>query len=187
MNFKENKNTDNYEKFEKLFSESKGKLFTVAYAVVQNRDSAEDVLQDAYIKAWKKFGDYDSSKKFVNWMTTIVRNTAIDMHRNNSRQVMAYSLDWAPNGSQAVGLNTEDKSIDLVGGYEKQEFFSLLMKEINSLPKELNTVMSLFCQGYSYDEIAGKTKITLSAVRARVHRAKKILKKNTKLATFANF
>ena len=176
---------ENKEKFERLFINSKVKLLNVAYSVVRNKDDAEDVLQDAYVKAWKKFDEFDQNKKFFNWMSTIVRNAGIDYNRNKIRQKSNISIDSSKasyDNNSNFTFNLEDKRANLQDNYEKEEIYSV----IQGFPDELRIVMIPLIQGFSYSEISESTDVSLSTVRARVHRAKQILRKNPKLATFAN-
>jgi RNA polymerase sigma-70 factor (ECF subfamily) len=180
------------EQFTNLFKHCKHKLYNIAYSVVLNKEEAEDVLQDAYIKAWRKFEDFDKSKKFLNWMSAIVKNAAIDHKRSTSKQMQVYSLNAISSNligdkKSSVSFDVEDKKLDLFDKYEQKEFIQSLNTMINDLPKELKLVMIPFAQGQSYDEIAKTSKLALTTVRARVHRAKKLLRNSYNSKFFANF
>ena len=165
--------------FEKLFSDSKSKLYSVAYSVVHNREMAEDVLQDAYVKAWIRFDDYNPEKKFVNWMTTIVRNAGIDATRSNSRQVHGISLDRSGGeGTQRknMTLDVADISLDLDRYVQNKEICEELIRLIDALPDDLRKVITLIADQRSYSEISEITNESVGTVRSRVHRAKNILK-----------
>ena len=184
--------TPQQDKFEILFQESKSKLFNIAYGVVGNKEIAEDVLQDAYIKAWREFENYDPNKKFVNWMTTIVRNTGIDANRTRSRHYNTFSIDnissqLSGDKNQITTLDVVDKSADLFDIVEKKELMHEISILINGLPKDLKDVMQPFFEGQSYEEISDLMKLNMSTVRARVHRAKKILRKSSKIEAYATF
>ncbi len=176
---------NNKEKFEILFNQSKSKLYAVAYSVSHNREQAEDILQDAYVKAWKKFSEYDSNKKFENWMTTIVKNTAIDNSRHKSKKINTVSFESKPNhANNSYVMNIEDKNSNLFENYNKKLFLTQLHSAICDLPGDLKNIMLPLAEGYSYAEISEQINIPISTVRARVHRAKQIIRKNTKFATF---
>jgi len=174
--------TNEHEKFEKLFKESKTQLYNVAYTVMKNADLAEDVLQEAYCKAWRKFSGYDPKRKFTNWMTTIVRNTAIDKRRKNAKLEKTFSIENNTHNWQSEKCPTKDyidKSCDLVKMSETNELMQLLFKEIEKLPEALKNVMYDYSTGQSYQEIAENNNIELPAARSRIHRAKNILKKSS--------
>lgn len=181
------KNTE--EKFKRLFDESRAKLMNVAYSVVKNHDLAEDVLQDAYIKAWKNFDEYDSSKKFLNWMTTIVRNTGIDALRARKRPVVSTLPISRDSGDQntLADVDFTDRSCDLEKQLIQQETLSEIYGLITDLPDDLSDIMKLMFAGQTYQEIADDIDMPLSTVRAKVHRAKKILRKTAKTLNIVNF
>ena len=176
------------ERFEKLFAESRGKLFSIAFSVVRNKDSAEDVLQTSYIKAWNNFDSYDSSKKFTNWMTSIVKNASIDSLRNKTRQLDTYSLEYFNRHTQENDtFDIVDSSANLEQSYEQKEFLSEVFEMINQLPEDLREVMNHLIDDKSYAEISEQMKLPLNTIRTKVHRAKKILRKNADSQFLANF
>lgn len=180
------------EKFERLFGESKPKLLNVAYNVVNNYDVAEDVLQDSYIKAWNNFDEYDSDKKFLNWMTTIVRNTGIDALRTKKRPLasavtITRDARETGNASSKADVDFIDHTCDLEKQLMQQETLSEIYGLITDLPADLSEIMKLMFAGQTYQEIADDIDIPLSTVRAKVHRAKKILRKTAKSLNIINF
>jgi len=180
------------EQFDKLFRANKTTLYNVAFSVTKNRESAEDVLLDSFIKAWKKFDQYDATKKFGNWMTTIVKNTAIDHNRKNQKKSNTMSFDNLVstnnnNKQKLTYYDVKDKNCDLAKNLERQESLDLLNNTIRNLPEELQIVMIPFVENYSYNEISESTSLTVATVRARVHKAKKILRQTLKYENFANF
>jgi len=194
MKNNDNKNMNNEEKqrerFETLFRQSRQKLLYIAYRVVRDIDLANDVLQDAYVKAWKKFPEYDPEKKFTNWMQTIIRNTGIDATRGNTRQQSTVSIDKIhhyPDADRTSDFYLIDKSANLQKNYEKEELYNELYTVINNLPPDLKDVMLYFSKGFSYQEISDATKISITSVRTKIHRAKLIIRKNTKLSDLAFF
>jgi RNA polymerase sigma-70 factor (ECF subfamily) len=190
MKINDNKNmndTNKKERFEKLFAESRGKLFAIAFSVVKNKDLAEDVLQTSYIKAWVKFDTYDDSKKFTNWMTSIVKNASIDTIRNKTRQLGAISLDSAKNNANFSTFDVVDVSQNLEKNYVKKEFINEMFQMINELPTDLRDIMILLADDKSYAEIAIEMELPLNTIRTKVHRAKKMLRKNADLQFLANF
>jgi|APCry1669189440_1035222.scaffolds.fasta_scaffold00113_6 RNA polymerase sigma-70 factor, ECF subfamily len=172
---------DKQKQFNNLFMDSKKKLYNVAFGVVMNKEKAEDVLQDAYVKAWRKFDDYDNDKKFINWMAKIVKNAAIDCKRSMSKHSIVSSLSASAsqtnNGkNQERFLDVVDKKLDLFELYEKKELANFIIKSVGKLPKDLQIVIMPFLDGYSHDEISKITGLSITTVRSRVHSAKKIIR-----------
>lgn len=175
--------------FEKLFSESKSKLYNIAYGVVKNREHANDVLQDSYIKAWKKFDEFDSNKKFINWMTTIVTNAGIDYNRAQKRKKPTYSLTGLASMNNSDGnksfsdINIHDKNMNVHKMIEERETISEMLMMINNLPNDLRQIMILIAEGNSYEEIAESVNLSVGTVRSKANQAKKILQKNSEKYT----
>jgi RNA polymerase sigma-70 factor (ECF subfamily) len=182
--------TTNREKFEKLYKQSRSKLYGIALSVARDADLANDVLQLAYLKAWRNFDEYDQNKKFLNWMTTIVRNAGIDQTRQKKKHNLAFSIDSLTNptdDNKYQEMYIEDKSSDIMQNYERKELMQAIQKEISKMPEELKLVFIPFVKGLTYEEISQETNVTLATVRARVHRAKQILRNNENLENLASF
>jgi RNA polymerase sigma-70 factor (ECF subfamily) len=179
----------NKEHFEQLFKESRVKLYSVAYNITKNREDAEEVLQDAYLKAWKKFDSYDPEKKFTNWMTTIIRNASIDANRFLNKNVSAFSVNnifvnTDKDSGQNLELDLEDKSADLSAIVENQDLIKNIYESVAKLPTDLQIVMIPFMKGHTYSEISDFSNLALTTVRSRVHRGKKILRSWINIANF---
>ena len=167
--------------FEKLFKESKPTLYAVAYGVVKNREHAYDVLQDSYIKAWKKFDEFDSDKKFVNWMTTIVTNAGIDFNRSMKRKKPTYSLAMPSDDNEQTEIQFYDKKFNLHKSLEEREAVSEILNVVETLPQDLKQVMLLFSEGNTYSDISKETGLGVNIIRSRINRAKKILRNNSEM------
>jgi hypothetical protein len=89
--------------------------------------------------------------------------------------------------SQITSIELEDKRLDLYQNYERNEIMQELLISINDLPGELRTVMIPLFENYSYQEISERTTLTIPTVRARVHKAKKILRQTLNHENFAIF
>jgi RNA polymerase sigma-70 factor (ECF subfamily) len=173
---------DKKQKFDFLFNKSKKELFKIAKSVTNNTEQAEDALQDAYLKAWKHFDNFDSSKKFENWMITIVRNTSIDSNRSRARKDIAvpFSVLSDRQKQRKVYYELEDKSSNLNHMFEKTSKVDDLYDLIEALPKDLKEIMVRYASGDSYDEISQENNLPIATITAKVHRAKKIMRKNSK-------
>lgn len=177
------------EQFEQLFKESRSKLYNVAYNMTKNRENAEEVLQEAYVKAWKNFGSYDPEKKFTNWMTTIIRNAGIDASRSRNKNVSSFSLSHVfvnndKDSNQILELDIEDKSADLYTMLENKDLIKNIYESVAKLPADLQLVMIPFMEGQTYMQISDSSNLALTTVRARVHRGKKILRNSIIIANF---
>lgn len=170
-----NKNT-----FETLFNQSRSRLYAIAYSVSHNKESAEDILQDAYVKAWRKFNKYDSNKKFENWMTTIIKNVAIDNNRHKSNKINTIPIEQYRLGGPSMSWDIEDSKADMFENYSKKVTLNQIYSAMQNLPDGLGSIMVLYAEGYTHSDIASELGISLSSVKSKVNRAKQILRKNVK-------
>ncbi|CAA9270933.1 MAG: hypothetical protein AVDCRST_MAG42-3276 [uncultured Chthoniobacterales bacterium] len=81
--------------FEMIIRSFSRPLFAVAYGVLQNREEAEDVVQDAFVKAWKTRWRVRDPEKFPAWLATIARNRARDVSRARRTVPLSDELDEA--------------------------------------------------------------------------------------------
>jgi RNA polymerase sigma-70 factor, ECF subfamily len=150
-----------YKKDEKAFTHlydmySKS-LFAVINVLVKNREEAEDVLQEVFVKIWKNIDTYHESKgRFYTWILNIARNTSIDKLRsknfNNSPK----------NGSCDNFVHLLDDSTKLINKVDTigiQEFVKRLK------PKCIQIIDLLFFKGYTQQETAEALEIPLGTVK----------------------
>lgn len=147
--------------FSYLYDNYSGALFGIVLKVLhQEEELSQDVLQEAFVKIWRKIDSYDNSKgTLFTWMLNITRNTAIDKLRSIKRTSIQ-SLD------------------DNVGFVEKQ--YSHTMKEdrigvkdvVNKLKPEYKTIIDLsYYGGYTQEEIAEQLNMPLGTVKTRARAA----------------
>ena len=74
--------------FEYIYQQTKYSVFAIIIAIVKDKNLAEDVMQDTYIKTLSYINFYDKSKSFKNWILTIARNAAIDSYRKRKNYVL---------------------------------------------------------------------------------------------------
>lgn len=168
------------QQFEQLFLRSQRRAYNLAYRLTGNAADAEDVAQDAYVRAWHNFETYDSSRSFEGWLFRIITNRVIDMRRRQKRVPM-YSLDTPIQGDDdgqplahefaAPDSNPQDIVINPIMD-EK------LQKALASLPADYRTAI-LMCdvEQKSYQEIAIAMRCAIGTVRSRIHRARVMLRK----------
>ena len=143
-----------------LYQQFGGLVFSVALRVLQNRTLAEEVTQDTFLKIWQQPTTWDPNRgKFIGWLLTITRYTAIDRLRKEQRRPLrnAVELDDARLGVRGLvdDPNWEDKRI--------------LRALLDRLPKEQIQVIELaFFQGMSHSEISEYLGLPLGTVKTRV-------------------
>jgi RNA polymerase sigma factor (sigma-70 family) len=132
-------------------------LFGVAYKVVRDEDLAQDVLQESFIKIWKKADSYDPSKaKLFTWLFRITRNTAIDKLRSvNNKSDKEVQIDVSDVYNLGVNGIMPD-FIDVQDNLEKIE------------PKYQIVLEALFFQGMTQQEASEELDIPLGTVKSRL-------------------
>lgn len=168
------------QEFEVLFLRSQRRAYNLAYRLTGNTADAEDVTQDAYVRAWNNFDSYDASRSFEGWLFRIITNRVIDMRRRQKRVPM-YSLDTPIVGDEdsqplshefaAPDSNPEDI---VVGPIMDDK----LQNALTSLPADYRRAI-LMCdvEQRSYQEIAETMQCAIGTVRSRIHRARVMLRK----------
>ena len=168
------------QEFERLFQRSQRRAYSLAYRLTGNAADAEDVTQDAYVRAWNNFDSYDATRSFEGWLFRIITNRVIDMRRRQKRVPM-YSLDSPIHGDEdgqplahefaSPNSNPED----IVVGPVMEE---KLQSALAGLPTDYRTAI-LLCdvEQRSYQEIADTMHCAIGTVRSRIHRARVMLRK----------
>jgi RNA polymerase sigma-70 factor (ECF subfamily) len=134
-------------------------LFGVISNLVKEREEAEDVLQDVFVKAWKNIDTYNDSKgRFYTWMLNIARNSAIDKLRskgynNNKKNLSSDNFVHLLDKS-----NSMTDKIDSIG---IREFVKKLK------PKCIQLIELLFYKGYTQQEASDELEIPLGTVKTQ--------------------
>ena len=134
-------------------------LFSVINVLIKNREEAEDVLQDVFVKIWKNIDSYHESKgRFYTWILNIARNTSIDKLRsknfnNNQKNLSSDNfVNYFEDSSKLA-----DK-VDTIG---LQEFVKRLK------PKCIQIIDLLFFKGYTQQEASDELAIPLGTVKTQ--------------------
>ena len=132
-------------------------LYGVAYKVVKNEALAQDVLQESFIKIWKKSDSYDASKaKLFTWLFRITRNTAIDKLRSvNTKADKEIQIDV----SDVYNLGVEGIMPDLIDVKENLDKIE---------PKYKIVLETLFFEGMTQQEASEELNIPLGTIKSRL-------------------
>ena len=145
-----------------VFTRHREKAFALAFQYMHNYEDAKDVIQDAFIKAYRKFSRFDLSRKFGPWLLTIVRNQCIDTIRKRQRTATQELSPVLPDRSTLRA----DKAV------LRKEVWAAL-QQLNSDSREIIFLKDY--QGHSYVEIAEILGIPLGTVMSRLHHARRNL------------
>lgn len=150
-------------KIYKLYSRS---MYNVGYRIVNNIEEAEDVLQEAFVSAFKNLHHYRGDSTFGAWLKRIVVNRAINFMKKKRLERLPEDEHWDV---------MEEETVD---EFENFPFtVAHVRKAIASLPDGYRTVLSLYLlEGYDHGEIAAILGITESTSKSQFNRSKKKLK-----------
>jgi len=151
------------EAFNYLYDNYAGSLFGIIHQIVQEKETAQDILQEVFINIWKKIDSFDESKgRLFTWMLNIARNAAIDTIRSRSYQDNLKNQPFPENVHTSQNMYVVKPSIDDIG----------LKKIISSLKEEYRTLIDLsYFQGFTHEEIAKALDIPLGTVKTRIRTA----------------
>lgn len=153
--------------FELVYDAYSGALYGLCLKIVKDPDACEDILQDAFVKIWKKINSFDESKgTFFTWMLNITRNTAIDKYR----QTLKKSESSIQNEESNVSYSNASSStinINHIG----------LADLLKTLPEEQQEIIEyLYFKGYTQQEVSEELNIPLGTVKTRSRSALKAMK-----------
>ncbi|MBR4749092.1 MAG: sigma-70 family RNA polymerase sigma factor [Abditibacteriota bacterium] len=166
------------QQFAELVEIYRDKAFAVAYNMtLQNRDEAEDLVQEAFLRAYRFFDKYDPQKPFDNWLLTIMRNIQIDkVRRNPGFTVKSVDDDTYDSGGERYNFADEDQPT-VEDNAISNDYSEKVMAVVNTMPEHFRTMVLLAdAEGLSYEEIAEVTRTNVGTVRSRIHRGRKLLR-----------
>lgn len=167
--------------FRELLTRYERPVFSLIYRMVRDRTLAEDLAQEAFIRAFNAIGSYNTSYKFSNWIFKIANNHTIDHLRK--RKLDTISIHGSPHATtedemsrSRLVIEAEDENPhDLL---EHRELGSQIEAAIGELRPEYRTVILLrHVEGHAYEEIAEIMDLPLGTVKTYLHRARNELKK----------
>ncbi|MEO8710939.1 MAG: sigma-70 family RNA polymerase sigma factor [Parafilimonas sp.] len=147
--------------FSYLYDNYSGALYSVIFSILQNKELADDVLQEVFIKIWRQIEQYNSEKgKLFTWLVNISRNASIDTLRSKSYHLQKQNRELTENVYSAAGsVNIETDKIGL-------------RKIVNGLKQDHKVLIELaYFQGYTQDEISKFLEIPLGTVKTRLRSA----------------
>jgi RNA polymerase sigma-70 factor (ECF subfamily) len=161
------------EAFDILVQRYRASLFRFVYHSLHNREDAEDISQETFVKAYFSLSQLRDNSYFKNWLFKIALNLVRDSKRAEKRNPLI-SLDSYSEGNDALA-DLEEENINAPD--EESELLMRLRKEIASLPSDLREVIILRdLQGFSYEEIAKIVGCPLGTVKSRLFYARQILR-----------
>lgn len=156
-------------------------VLSLIYRLVRDRELAEDLTQDTFVKVLNALDRYNPKHKFSSWIFRIAHNTAIDQLRKKNPATL--SLDGSPHAAdadeaQASGFTPVDSAPDPAEYTASREIGREIEAALALLRPEYRTAIILWhMEGRPYDEISEIMNLPLGTVKTFIHRARNELKK----------
>ncbi|HKJ67628.1 MAG TPA: sigma-70 family RNA polymerase sigma factor [bacterium] len=150
--------------------------YALAFRLLMNREDAEDIVQESFLRVWKHVKRFDINKKFTTWLYTIVTHLCYDYLKLSRRNETGLSReDLNTNHGSQMGDSPESDCVD-------REFYSKFYQVIAELPPRQKTVLVLRdLQDLSVSEVAHVLGISESAVKSNLCYARKSIRKHLDL------
>jgi RNA polymerase sigma-70 factor (ECF subfamily) len=150
------------------------RLLNFIYRTIGDRDRAEDLVQETFIRVYRHLHRFDQTKKFSTWVYTIAGNLAKNELRNRSRNPLvlfqAIKKNWEADHRP---LEWEDHTYRPDDLFRKRHLKSMVDHAVEQLPEHHRVVFVLReMQGKTYEEIAEITGVNLGTVKSRLNRAR---------------
>lgn len=160
------------EAFRELVERFERPVFALVVRIVRRPELAEELAQEAFVKAWRALGRFDPARKFSSWMFKIAHNAALDALRRRGEEEV--SLDApAPGSEDPLPLPADPAAEDPLARATGRAAGRALAEAMAGLRAEYREILTLrFAEGLSYDEIAEVTGAPLGTVKVHLHRAR---------------
>jgi RNA polymerase sigma-70 factor (ECF subfamily) len=167
--------------FRELVRRYERPVFSLIFRMVRDRELAEDLAQDTFVKVLNHIDRYRPEFKLSSWLFKIANNVAIDHLRK--RQLPTVSMDGSPHAStaeavEATTLQIADNQESALEEMESRELGGAIEKAIADLRPEYRAcIMLRHVEDRSYEEIAATLDLPLGTVKTYIHRARHELRK----------
>jgi RNA polymerase sigma-70 factor (ECF subfamily) len=160
--------------FDELVERYQTRLLNFVYRTIGDRDRAEDLVQEVFIRVHRHLQRFDRSKKFSTWIYTIASNLAKNELRNRSRNPLVFFQTMSGSADEEERpLQFEDTTSRPDDMYRKRHLRELVEQTVAALPAHHRQVFVLReLEGKSYEEIAEITACNLGTVKSRLNRAR---------------
>ncbi len=159
--------------FEQLVKRYDRNVFRIAQHITQNREDAEDVVQDAFLKAFQNLGQFQGQSKFYTWLVRIAVNEALMRLRRRRPERMVSIDEDVQTEDDSIPREIADWSPNPEQLYNQGELKEILQKTIQGLPESFRTVFILRdVEGLSTEETADALGLSVPAVKSRLLRAR---------------
>ena len=159
--------------YDALVRKYERQIFRIAQHITQNREDAEDVMQDAFVKAFEKLDTFQGNSKFYTWLVRIAVNESLMRLRRRRTGKMVSIDEDLKTEEGSVPRDFADWAPNPEDNYNQAELASILKKTIQGLPPGFRVVFVLRdVDGLSTEETAETLGLSIPAVKSRLLRAR---------------
>jgi RNA polymerase sigma-70 factor (ECF subfamily) len=154
------------------------RLYRIARSILRDDGEAEDVLQDAYVRAFTNLGSFRGEARLGTWLARIVMNEALGRLRGRRPTVELNAMTESDaREAEIIPFPNADPQIDPETAVAQRELRALLERAIDELPESFRTVLvARLIEGMSVEETADFLGIVPETVKTRLHRARRLLR-----------
>jgi len=157
------------EAFRSLVEKYQDLVFTVVLRIVRNRNDAEEVAQDSFVKAYQKLSTFKGGSKFSTWLYSIAYNTAIS--RTRKKRIETQEIEDLGDTLEIATSNQEQ--LNSLSHDEQKKY---LGKALSNMPEQDASVLSLYyLEEQSVEEVSEITGLSRSNVKVKLHRSRQRL------------
>lgn len=162
--------------FRGLVERYQGRVYALVYGMVRNREDARDLVQDAFVKAYRNLKGFRKEASFHTWLYRIAMNVTIDHIRKHSRVRTSEYDDRLDSGEDQGQWTTDHLKRHPGRDLERQRLYDRIMAAMQKLsPEQRQVVLLREIEGLSYKEIAATMEIPEGTVMSRLFYARKKL------------
>jgi RNA polymerase sigma-70 factor (ECF subfamily) len=159
--------------FEQLVRRYDRNVFRIAQHITQNREDAEDVVQDAFLKSYENLKNFQEQSKFYTWLVRIAVNEALMRLRRRRPERMVSLDEDVKTEEDSMPREVADWTPNPEQQYSQEELRDILQRTIQGLPSSFRTVFVLRdVEGLSTEETAEALGLSIPAVKSRLLRAR---------------
>jgi RNA polymerase sigma-70 factor (ECF subfamily) len=166
--------------YQELLERYQKTVFHIVIKIIRNQEDARDLVQETFMRAFNTLESYRSEFRFSTWLCKIAANCSIDYLRK--KKIKAFSMDKpveTRNGTMEIEL--EDRTANPEEKLLRKQRLLNIEDAIESLPdKYREVIVYRHHDDKSYEEIAGILGVPIGTVKARIFRARELLKKRLK-------
>jgi RNA polymerase sigma-70 factor (ECF subfamily) len=157
-----------HDTFNEIIHKYNRKLFAIAIHMLRNRQEAEDVVQDVFIKMWMMGNKLDEYNDLCALAVTMTKNNCLDMLRKWKH------IDNDTDGSLMMDADPSPSPFDKMVTAEDESILNRIIEELPPLYRDLVQLREI--KGLSYEEIAVKNDVNINTLRVTLSRARKMIK-----------